>query len=324
MIAQYVGYKRSLGFKMEDTEERLRRFDNLAKEMGVPGGAIPKSLTDEWTKPTNDESEYNRYVRVSVVRGFSSYLCLLGYDSYVPRLPGHASTFTPHIYTSKEIASIFRECDRLSNRRKFSYSIYSAMPTLVRMLYGTGIRVGEAVRLTHGDVDLSAGTLHLRETKNGCERLVPMSLSLREVCKDYVAFKESIGISFDKRSLFFTSYDGSRGLLPATVYEVFRIVLHRSGLSHEGRSRGPRIHDLRHTFCVNALVKMSEAGHDLYNSMPILMTYVGHKSLDATNRYVRLTQEMYPGVLSKLDETYKYVFPELGRDLDSVEEDEDN
>lgn len=198
------------------------------------------------------------------------------------------------------------------------------MPTLVRMLYGTGIRVGEAVRLTHGDVDLSAGALHLRETKNGCERLVPMSLSLREVCKDYVAFKESIGISFDKRSLFFTSYDGSRGLLPATVYEVFRIVLHRSGLSHEGRSRGPRIHDLRHTFCVNALVKMSEAGHDLYNSMPILMTYVGHKSLDATNRYVRLTQEMYPGVLSKLDETYKYVFPELGRDLDSVEEDEDN
>lgn len=320
LITQYVEYKRSLGFKMGDTEERLRRLDNMAKQMGLEAGAIPKSLMDEWCKPTNAESNYNRYVRISVVRGFSSYLCLMGYDSYVPRLPRFRSSFTPHIFTSREMAAIFRECDRLSNKRKYTYSIYSAMPVLIRMLYGTGIRIGEAVGLIHGDVDLNAGTLYLRETKNGCDRIVPMSLSLREVCKDYVAFKESRGIPVDAECDFFTSYDGTKKLLPGTVYEVFRTVLQRAGLAHGGRSKGPRIHDLRHTFCVNALVKMSEAGSDLYCSMPVLMTYVGHKSLEATNRYVRLTQELYPGVLTKLDETYRHVFPELGKDLETTED----
>lgn len=323
LITQYVDYKRSLGFKMTDIEERLRRFDNLAKEMGVATGPIPKSLADEWAKPANAESDYNRYERVSIVRGFSSYLCLLGYDSYIPSLPAHVSTFTPHIYTSKEMAMIFRECDRLSNSRRYTYSIYSAMPALVRMLYGTGIRIGEAAALTHGDVNLSTGTLYLRGTKNGCERIVPMSLSLREVCKDYVAFKESNGIPVDDEASFFTSFDGRKCLIPSTVYEVFRMVLQRAGLSHGGRGNGPRLHDLRHTFCVNALVKMSEAGYDLHNSMPVLMTYVGHKSLEATNRYVRITQEMYPGLLAKLDEAYKYVFPDLGCGLETLEEDED-
>lgn len=69
---------------------------------------------------------------------------------------------------------------------------------------------------------------------------------------------------------------------------------------------------LRHTFCVNALLKMSEAGMDLYYSMPVLSTYVGHQSIEATNKYVRLTAEMYPDLLDKVNTTYKYVFPEIG------------
>lgn len=57
---------------------------------------------------------------------------------------------------------------------------------------------------------------------------------------------------------------------------------------------------------------MANAGYDLYYAMPVLMTYMGHKSLEATNRYVRMTEEMYPNVLKKVDEAYKYIFPEIG------------
>ncbi|MDD4591576.1 MAG: hypothetical protein PHG06_14285 [Parabacteroides sp.] len=63
---------------------------------------------------------------------------------------------------------------------------------------------------------------------------------------------------------------------------------------------------------MNALVQMSETGQDLYHSMPVLMTYIGHQSLEATNCYVRLTEEMYPNLLQKVDEAYRYVFPEIG------------
>lgn len=315
LIGQYIEYKHTLGFKMTDTAERLRRFDKIAKALDHPSGGITKELADEWCKLMPGESEYNRVNRINILRGFSSYLQLLEYNSFIPKLPKTRSTFMPHIFTSSEMNAIFRECDCLRNSRKCTYSVFCTMPALIRVLYGTGIRIGEAAKLLHKDVDLVRGILTLRETKNGCDRIVPMSLSVREVCKDYLAFKEKCGIEINDESPFFTSMDGTKAIHPQTVYEVFRTILHRAGLSHGGRSKGPRLHDLRHTFCVNALVKMSEAGNDLYHTMPILMTYMGHKTLVATNRYVRITQEMYPGVLKKLDETYKYVFPEISIEL---------
>ena len=212
------------------------------------------------------------------------------------------------------MAAIFRECDKLTLTRHYMNSVRCTMPCLVRMLYGTGIRIGEAMKLTHRDVDFTQGVLILRECKNGQDRLVPMSLSLREICKDWVAYKERLGLSVDAGSPFFTSANGLR-FSESSIYEIFRIVLQRAGIGHGGRSKGPRLHDLRHTFCVNALVKLSEEGMDLYCSMPILMTYMGHQSLEATNRYVRLTKEMYPYLLMKMDDTYKYVFPEIGKGL---------
>jgi site-specific recombinase XerD len=191
------------------------------------------------------------------------------------------------------------------------------MPVIIRTLYATGIRIGEAVRLKHRDVDLDAGYFTLHACKNGRDRVVPFSLSLREVCRDYVVYKQSMMMGTKAEDYFFMSPDGSPCLAP-TVYNLFRIVLSRAGIAHGGKGKGPRLHDLRHTYCLNALVKMSEAGHDLYYSMPILMTCMGHQSIEATNRYVRLTAEMYPDLLHKVNEAYKYVFPEIGMDIENA------
>lgn len=311
LISDYISYKQSLGFKMSDVQERLRPLDKLATDMGLKAGGISKELSDAWGKPRPMESEQARYGRISLLRGFSAYLQILGYESYMPRLPKVKSSFSPHIFTAVEMEAIFRECDKLVILRKYTYSMKCVMPCLIRMLYGTGIRIGEAARLTHADVNLTDGILTLRGTKNGQDRLVPMSLSLREVCKDYIAYKESNGCVITGEKLFFTSSDGTHNIKPQTIYEIFRAVLLRAGIPHGGRGKGARLHDLRHTFCVRSLVKMSEAGYDLYHTMPILMTYMGHQSLDATNRYVRMTREMYPNLIQKVNGTYKYIFPEL-------------
>lgn len=138
-----------------------------------------------------------------------------------------------------------------------------------------------------------------------------MSLSLTAVCKDYVAYKMSQGLVAGADMVFFTAPDG-RPCQVGTIHENFRFVLNKAGVPYDGRSKGPRVHDLRHTFCVNALVKMANAGYDLYYAMPVLMTYMGHKSLEATNRYVRMTEEMYPNILKKVDEAYRYIFPDIG------------
>lgn len=98
-IYEYVKYKRALGYKMEDVEERLSRFDKLATELGESGDGISGELAEEWCKPLPMESSNNRYGRISILRGFSAYLQMMGIQSYVPRLPKPVSTFCPHIFT---------------------------------------------------------------------------------------------------------------------------------------------------------------------------------------------------------------------------------
>jgi integrase len=323
LIHQYVDYKQSLGFKMEDTGERLQRFDRLTVERGEKTIGITKNLFDAWSKIAPLESVCNNYSRISILRGFSAYLQLLDYESYIPKMPRYKSTFTPHIYTRQEVTDIFRECDKLYCSRKYLYSAKCVMPCLIRLLYSTGIRIGEALRLTHADVNLDDGTLMLQECKNGQDRLIPLSQSMREICRDYLDYKQNAGLQCLPEDRFFTATDG-RPCISGTIYEIFRTIVYRAGLPHGGRSKGPRLHDLRHTFCVNSLVKMADEGMDLYASMPVLMTYMGHKSLSSTNRYVRITEEMYPNLIHKIDETYKYIFPEIGTEPAELNDDEDN
>lgn len=311
LIKQYIAYKRSLGFKMEDMEERLSRFDHLTITRKETTIGISKELFDVWSMPLPQESNTNRYSRICILRQFSGYLQLIGYDSYIPRLPKYNSTFVPYIFTQAELASIFQACDKLYLKRRHMYSQICVMPTLIRMLYSTGLRIGEALNLKHKDVHLEKGYLMLSTSKNGQERMVPISLSLTEACKDYCLYKLKQEIDTGAESFFFTALNGNR-CQAVTIYEIFRTVLYKAGIPHQGRGKGPRMHDLRHTFCVNALLKLSGVGMDLYYSMPVLSTYVGHKSVEATNRYVRLTSELYPQLIAKVSAAYQYIFPEIG------------
>lgn len=314
LIKRYIAYKQSLGFKMEDTEKRLARFDHLTIIRGETIIGISKELFDAWSTPFPGESVTNRYGRMCNLRQFSSYLQMMGYDSYIPKLPKYRSTFVPHIFTQTELTSIFQACDKLFVKRRYMYSQICVMPVLLRLLYSTGLRISEALNLKHRDVKLDKGYLLLRDTKNGQDRMVPLSKSMVETCKDYYVYKQKQLIDTGADAYFFTAPDGSR-CRKTTVYEIFRSVLYKAGIPHGGRGVGPRLHDLRHTYCVNALLKMSEAGMDLYYSIPILSTYIGHKSVEATNKYVRLTAELYPNLLNKLNAAYQYVFPEI--DLDT-------
>lgn len=311
LISEYIQYKISLGYKMAGIEEKLRRFDKYATERQEVCIGITKSIAEEWMAPFPNETDYNRYLRIAALRGFSLYLQFIGYNSYIPTLPKCKSTFTPYIFTKTEIAKIFQECDRLTLVKHCKTSVKCVIPALIRLLYGTGIRISEATKLKHSDVNLDEGFLHLKDCKNRQDRLVPLSLSVREVCKDYIKYKQSLGIPIDEDTPFFTSAHGLP-VTPASISTIFRTVLYRAGIPLRGSRKGPRLHDLRHTFCVNALLQLIEKGSDLYCSMPILMAYMGHKSIDSTNRYVRLTEEMYPNVIKNLDNVYNNLFPNMG------------
>ncbi|MFO7882372.1 MAG: tyrosine-type recombinase/integrase [Kosmotogaceae bacterium] len=309
-IRQFIKLKRDLGYKYLEEEYVYRRFDQFTIERGETEVGISKELADKWCERRNNESDTCRYHRCVCISQLSSYLCKLGIRSYIPRLPRIKSTFSPYIYSKKEIETIFNAADSLITPKKVMNSIIFIVPTLIRLLYGTGLRLGEALSLLNKDVNLSENYILVKDSKSGKQRLIPISESLSAVCQDYINYRRKLPVLQSDDCPFFISLNGSACLQPA-VYRYFRIVLKAAGIPYIGKGQGPRIHDIRHTSACHALAKMAESGVDLYTSLPILSTYLGHQTLNSTNKYVRLTAAMYPGLLKDVDMICLNVFPNI-------------
>ena len=95
------------------------------------------------------------------------------------------------------------------------------------------------------------------------------------------------------------------------MHDWFRKLLKTCGIPFIGGNHGPRVHDLRHTFAVHSLMQQVRAGADIYCALPILSVYLGHKTLSGTERYVRLTQEMFPDIINLEESVSSYVFPSM-------------
>jgi len=303
--------KRSLGYKYDKQEQILLRFDRFTIERGEREVGLSKELADKWCELRNNESDGNRYYRCVLISQLSSYLCKLGIRSYIPRLPPYQSTFTPYIYSKKEITAIFNAADALLISKRNMNTIIFVVPTLLRVLYGTGIRIGEALSLKNKDVNLSENYILVKDSKNGKQRIIPISESLSAVCKDYLNNRSKLPVLQSDNTPFFISLNGSATNPHIFHIWYFRIVLRAAGIPYIGNGHGPRIQDIRHTFACHALANMAESGVDLYTSLPILSTYLGHQSLSATNRYVRLTAAMYPELLKDVDMICLNVFPNV-------------
>lgn len=306
LLNQYISFKRNLGYKFVDAYYTYSLFDRMTLEREETTIGITCELASAWAKQRPNESDSTKYRRVMYIIQFSRYLCDLGYDSFVPPYPAsYKSTFTPYILTKQQMNVIFEACDSIEVGT-LANSQAVVIPALFRIMYGTGIRVGEAVSLLRTDVDLSNNTLFIRESKNGKERIIPFSESVAKVCRAYRG-------SLSEEAMYASNFFVRRNGMPCNkkrIYNWFRKVLFMAGISHGGRGNGPRLHDVRHCFSVHSLAKMAADGIDLYYSLPILSEYLGHQSLEATEKYVRLTAEMYPGLLSQTNNICAYAFPE--------------
>ena len=308
-FTSYVDFKRSLGYKFQDIST-FKNLDQFLCECSYGGSiGLSEKILSTWCVHRANESDRNWYSRIVELKGFAVYLNRLGYPSFVPRLPKrYSSTFTPYIFTHEELSRFFASCDRLEYHANYQ-SLHHVLPALFRLLYGCGLRIGEALSLRCEDVDLSEGRITIHETKNGEERRLPLSDSLKAVLEQYAAHWRPNTCG---RELFFVKQNGepcSRN----TVYQRFRKILFHAGISHGGKGKGPRVHDLRHSFSVHSLAGMADQGMDLYYCLPLLSQYLGHKSLAATDTYVRLTAEMYPRLLDEVNRICAFVFPQVSQ-----------
>lgn len=302
----FVESKRLEGYKYNGEVKELQRLDRYFQAYGVIPTDHPEETVYGWLEKRGSESDKTFSTRNSVYRQFYSYLLSQG-DDVLPAPPDareklHGSGFTPYIFTHDEVRRIF---DAADNWKGQGASFTLCAPLLFRLLYGTGLRINEALSLTVGDISLRQQVLLVREAKNDNSRLVPMSQSLSERVADYLAAH-----GYPEEEPVF-QHDGGKQFHTNTVYNWFRQTLWKAGIPHRGRGKGPRLHDVRHTFAVHSLQAAVETGTDPNAFLPLLCTYLGHRRLSATERYLRLTAEAYPSVITAMDCIMGKIIPEV-------------
>lgn len=306
----FIAEARTLGRKYIEEERTLHKLDEMSINYDCSKG-LPKELVLAFVENQPHWHGSTQEKRVFIARKAAIYLNKCGIQAYVcetNRIMKTDSHFQPYIFTNDEIARILQCVDEKrparSNQRNHLF-----YPVVLRILYCCGLRISEALNLHIRDVNLNEGVFYVKNAKHHKDRLVPMNDLIKVLCTEY--FKKFHPIYKDDDYFFDSPCGGA--YTQTTVYHYFRSILFECGFSHGGRnSGGPRLHDLRHTFCIHSLRQFLENGIDYRAALPILSAYMGHSSLSATGKYLRLTAEAYPEIASQMESRYGDLIPMAG------------
>lgn len=263
-VDNYVTLRRSLGFKIYGYDRLLYDFVDYLDRAGASTVTTPLALA--WaTTPIHAQPIWWKK-RLSLIRGFSRYLCTLDPLSEVPPPGLLADRYrrpTPYLYSEAEVTGLLAAAGTLSPLlRAVTHQ------TLFGLLAVSGMRLGEAIRLDRTDVDLEAGLIRIRETKFNKSRQLPLHITTVMALKEYVQQRERLG-SRPRVPSFFVSTRGTR-LIAGRVSYVFAQLASRIGLQPRDDAGRPRLHGLRHTFAVTTLRDWYRAGEDVMSKLPIL------------------------------------------------------
>ena len=198
-------------------------------------------------------------------------------------------TFVPYIYSHAELKRMLDAISAACTAR--SAVDPHAFRALILLLYGAGLRLGEALAFSMADVDLQRACLDVRDTKFFKHRLVPMGVDLTKAMREYALERNTMHIATADAS-FLCCRDGSI-LSQSAARNAFRRLLIIAKIERDGGTRRqPRLHDLRHTAAVHRVVVWYHSGVDLQERLPKLATYLGHVDLSATQRYLTMTPEL--------------------------------
>lgn len=290
------------GYQALHIKRVFKEFDTFLVSNHPNVSFITELIYREWFDTTIELDKHTRYQKASIIIRFIKYLVSLGIECYIPQMPrSYRNDFVPHIYSKDEICRLFNACDSLRTKERVRSTSLMVLPALVRLLYSTGIRIGEALSIKNRDVDFNRHVITLSITKNGRQRYAPINSSLEEVLKQYIAYRDRMPVAdlTVPGNYLFVRCIG-RPVVQNVISRWFIIALKAAGITYKGNRQGPRIHDLRHSAAIHAFEQLISNGKDPYCCIPVIAQFLGHTSSKQSEHYLRLTAAIYPELI-KLD-----------------------
>lgn len=289
-IENYVTLKRSLGAVFSVDTRILRSFSRALGDVHFE--AITSEDCRTFCRGKGLPTRFWERKHGSL-RGFFRYLVSRGilvdspFQEPAPRIQ---RTFRPYIYSHEELRRLLEPIGQEQSYRRLLEP--ETLRTIILLLYGAGLRAGEALRLRRCDVNFQEQVLSIWDTKFFKSRLVPIGASLAAALTHYAQEHQPVQRSDEHPPRFFTTQTGKTvrlGLLEA----AFVRLRERAGIRRPSTDRWqPRLHDLRATFAVHRLIAWYREGVDLQTRLPLLSTYLGHVNISGTQAYLPMTHEL--------------------------------
>ena len=296
-LEEYLALRQAMGFGVRHARLPLGRFIEFLEQQEAM--YITNELALQWaTEPRAAQpAEWSR--RLSLVRGFARYRSATDPRTQIPAagvLSCRPPRASPYLYINAEIGQLLQAAAHLSSATGLRAHTHVAAFGLLAV---TGMRVAELVGLDDQDVDLTLGHLTIRQGKFGKSRLLPFHPTTREALRHYVAERDRC-YPIPRTPSFLISEQGAR-LTHWSIRRTFVTLSRQIGLRGPADSHGPRLHDFRHRFAVEVLLRWYREGVDVERRLPELSTYLGHVKVGDTYWYLSATPELLQWALERLE-----------------------
>lgn len=290
-IEEFLEFKHGLGSPYRRGEAALRSFQRFAHEHAAMRSVELEPTLRAWLSRREGRKAVSAANELGALRQLCLYRRRRDPSGFVPEhawAPQTESVHFPHIFSAEQIRRLLDTAGRHRGR-----NIWGGMlRTLLVVLYCTGLRFGEAVRLRLSDVDVERCTFLIRESK-GRTRLVPFGADLAGELRTYLQERAMVAQASGLTSVEALFIRKSGDALPlGAASQAVRQLLRRVGLKPARGRTGPRPYDFRHTFAVHRLTEWYRAELDIHARLPLLSAYMGHVNVLGTEVYLHATSEL--------------------------------
>lgn len=295
-VDDYLTIRRALGYKLERHGRLLPQFVDYLDEVGATTVTVEHAAA--WATQSPNASTRWYAERLTVVRGFATWLAAIEPATEIPPpglLPSPRQRAVPYLYSDEDVAALLEATGTL--RTPLGAVTYQ---TLLGLLAVTGLRIGEALGLNRGDVDVAHRLLTINAGKFDKAREIPLHPTTTQALTRYLRERDRLHPHPSTPALFISTV-GTR-LQYCTVQRTFRQLTVRAGLRPRSSSCRPRLHDLRHSFAVRTVLDGYLTDADVHARLPLLATFLGHADPAHTYWYLSAAPELLALAGKRLDD----------------------